>query len=788
MTLLTGVKKIVSAITLALFLTTNVYAAPKIVKVGTFKGLKRSPSADKADGFVKFDNVYIDEGNLRAVKGRDRLNSTALANTTTNGIWYYENFAGTTKKIVRMENTVLASYDVDGTNRTQLNTGLTNEKHDAKQIGDILYITSDTDGLYKWTGSGAATAISGVSAPSTVDFSSTTSPGGMTSGDDAVITPAYSTSNQYWRGSTGTSACFQYHSYINSTTTVASATNTTYSYKVSKWNSKQSIESEPSTADTATVTGSGTGTLFYTTCYPEFSDAACATLNATRCNAATVSYSGARSGTSGTMASAPTGVFDGYCVYRSVANGSDYFKQGCFIGGGNVYTDGTADSDLGPALDTTIDTITPPSYRYIGEFKGAMFLAQGTSISFSRTAVSAGTDLDTYWLATDTLDTGSSSPITGMHNTGNSLLFFMSNKVMELTGFGVQTFRFRTILSGVGSVSDEAIETDNNGDIIFFAGQAGVYKLKIGEQRTDPLTGSVNQGGAVIERISSPDLDNVFTGVDSQIVLSASDYANSHAYYDNDNDLYFLYIGQECFIFNNSNNQWSHLPATQMSASVFAKSPSVVGKPILTDNVGFMYRNWTGYENGIESGSVTGVITASGNTTLTCGACTFNTTGDGLKGLWIYLNNDDGEWRQIASNTGTQITVSSAWTVNPITSDTFYVGYVIPDFTTRQFEQMTQDAVPLNTRTHYFYLIHGKSESAQTLYYQTYENKKTYAENEHSIDLSVKFIEKLNIPMRANWVQFNFKTYIYNISNSIDNPLDINSYAVELEEGSEDIA
>lgn len=807
-------KKLISLLLSGLLIaSTPLYAAAKSTAViDEFKGLDRSANSDKTapGSHTRFDNVYVKDGNIQSVKGRNRLNSSALSNTTNNGFWYYENAAGTTKKLLRFENTVFASYDVDGTNRTSLNTGLTNEMHDAVQIGDTLYFTSDTDGLYKWTGSGAATAISGVAAPSSVDFSAASAAGGMTSGLDAIVIPKLSTSANYWKGSTSTGTCIQDFAYLppfvdgdscdqvlctdtatdpgsagsgncfdSTNFTKSCATTTTYGYKITKYSSVWGIESEPSTADTATLTGANTVTMTATNAFVQWTDAACSTGNRhTATTEVVTEYTGAQTSTTGTLASAPSAPFDGYCVYQTVAGGSDYFKSGCVTGGGSTYTNGKPDVSLGDPLDSTIDTINPPSYRYIEEFKGAIFLAQENTVYFNRLPVSSVTSADTYWLESDKFTTGSKKPLTGLHKTSDSLLMFTADRILELTGFGYSSFKLKPFVEGVGAVNDETIESDNDGNVIFFAGTQGVFKIRTYSQLQDDSSGAAisNQARVRLTRISSPSLDEMFKGTDSQIVLTVSDYATSHAYYDKDNDLYFLYIGEHCFILDNAKGIWSHVPAVKMGASLYRKSPSGAGQGVLIDTVGFFFNNWLGYENGIESGSVTGTITASGNTTLTCGACTFNTTNDGLKGLWVALLGDDQEieYRQIASNTSTQITVSTAWTVNPITSDIFYVAYIIPDFATKIY---SLEKPPKRSLINKFYITNELAASTQLLYYYSFEDKSTDANNAKSYDLSTNRIYENNFPMNAHWLQMRFRAYLYSTSESIASPLNLISYA-----------
>lgn len=804
-----------TALFLSILLTFNPYSFAETIKLadekGNNKGLQRIAADKIEDGsFTVFENLYIEDGSIQVIKGRDRLNAAAHADTVVKGMWYYENAAGSTKKIIVKESDEIVSYDTDGTNRTSLLGSLTNEWTDCKQVGDSLYCTSTTDGLYKWTGSGSAAAIAAVAAPSAEDFAATTGLGGMTPGLD-IIPAEKGTSVQV-----ETTGSIQYHpnantcynpltttqfSAVSGTTTTAAAvtsastdylssaqTTSTYSYKTTSHNSFWGIESEASAADTATLSGAST---FDVTCdetfvnYPSSTTcAANATLNCIS-QSFLINEDGRETRTTASSAAAPSAPFNEYCYYRTAAGGEDYFLAFCSKTFSGTINDGKPDVALTRPLDTTIDTITPPAYRYIEEYKGALFLAEGETIQFTRLPVGATTDADKYWLETDKIKTGKNLPLTGLHTVANSMLITTEDTIQELSGFGVDSFRLRNVASGIGCVSDETIETDENGDVICFDGTKGVYKLRLLAQLTDDATGAeVDQPRTKFVKISSPYLDSVFQGNDSEIDLDPSTYSASHAYYDSDNGLYWLFIGQHAFIFNNANSQWTYVPATDMDASVWRKSPTSLGVGTLIDNVGFTYENWTEYENGIESGTVTGHPTSSTNSTVTDSTATFNTTSDGLKGLWIYLDNENGEWRQISSNTGTAITVSSNWTVNPTTADTYYVAYIRTNFKTKQYRFVDHTK---KSKVDYFYIAHNKSASTQNMDVLAYMGKETVAFNAYTINLATNYLDKVATPMgdKDGFWQFEGISYVYSTSASIAPPIDIITIYAEAKERDE---
>jgi hypothetical protein len=784
------------AISLCFVLPFTAHAAQLYV-VDVHKGLQRNPDPDRiGDGAnEKFDSAYIRDGNLRVVKGRDKLNSTAHSDTVSNGLFYYENAAGSTKKIIQAESDELVTYDVDGTNRTQIGSSLANVAWDCVQIADAMYCTNTTNGIYKWSGSGSASALGSVSAPSSVDFSATTGNGGLTSGLDMLLTPSIAFDDSCAIPTTATAAtgCISLTSFDTAGSSIACgtgddgvletcATTTTYGYKITHWHSIQNIESEASSSDSVTLTGDNTFSWGGSSCTPCDQDCGSGGANcnngaglASCCAGIEYTTTGKQTRTTGTLASAPSAPWDGFCIYRTVAGGTDYFKVGCVTGGGTAYTDGKPDTGLTALLDTTIDTISPPAFRYIGEYKGVLFAGEGDTVRHTRLPVGAISGGDTYWLDTDKIVTGARTPITGLHTTSNSFLIFTSDRIIEVTGFGFDSFRQKVLVDGIGTVADETIETDNNGDVIFFSGVEGVYKISVGRQETDDLLGSLMGGQSKVTRISSPFMDEVFRGTDEQIDLDPSDYSASHAYFDRDNDLYFLYIGNECFIFDNKNNAWSHIPGTKMKNSVYRKSPNSAGQGVLMDNLGFMWNNWTGYENGVESGTVTGNPTSSANSTLTDSGASFATSGSGLAGAWVIAVDTSGtmQYRRITSNTSTVLTVETNWTSNPATTSTYYVGYIVFDVLTKQYSVVKP---PKETEIIESGVVHNKSASTQNLTWSYYDTKSTTANASFVFDLSAYYSDSFGTQVRSKWLQFGMRAFVYNTSNSVVPPVDIISW------------
>jgi hypothetical protein len=121
--------------------------------------------------------------------------------------------------------------------------------------------------------------------------------------------------------------------------------------------------------------------------------------------------------------------------------------------------------------------------------------------------------------------------------------------------------------------------------------------------------------------------------------------------------------------------------------------------------------------------------------------------------------------------------VSSAWTTNPAVADSYYIAYIIPDFTSKQY---SFGKVPEKTNLNFVYVIHGKSDTTQSLYLDllSYVDRSITAENAKSFDLTTNYVDKIGIKGFGFWHDIEMRTFIYNASNTIDPPLNILEYGL----------
>lgn len=115
------------------------------------------------------------------------------------------------------------------------------------------------------------------------------------------------------------------------------------------------------------------------------------------------------------------------------------------------------------------------------------------------------------------------------------------------------------------------------------------------------------------------------------------------------------------------------------------------------DSFGFVYEDESGANYGAgSSGTKSGTATAAGTTSLTDSAATFNTYGDGLKGVsvCIFSGKGAGQTAVIQSNTGTVLTVD-AWSagIAPDTTSKYIVGGIDSVFYSKEFDFDDQTSI-----------------------------------------------------------------------------------------------
>jgi hypothetical protein len=132
-------------------------------------------------------------------------------------------------------------------------------------------------------------------------------------------------------------------------------------------------------------------------------------------------------------------------------------------------------------------------------------------------------------------------------------------------------------------------------------------------------------------------------------------------------------------------------PETYNHPSCYLHDLDVTGKPACFHGAGnFIVQDDTGDQDLCDDadGTVQGTSTAYATTSLTDGAATFVTTGDGLKECYVHIFSATGTHkgsRKISSNTATQLTWATALAGQAV-GDVYYIGSVWAYWRTKDFQ------------------------------------------------------------------------------------------------------
>jgi len=275
----------------------------------------------------------------------------------------------------------------------------------------------------------------------------------------------------------------------------------------------------------------------------------------------------------------------------------------------------------------------------------------------------------------------------GLGIAHNQLVIFKKKHYYNLSGSSPSDFVLTPISSINGCVSHQAIANDDLGNLIF-PSEKGVY---------------ITDGNSDVS-ISDANIQNIFSGENNPPFMVDKDRLQyCHAVYDSLNKRYMLWVSSDgstitdkCLVYDF--NKIDGVAIGWTIFSVRANASAIIedtdGKPQVffgdTNGLVYYFDKDTTNDGAGMSGSETrrGTATSGGNTTLTQSTATFNTTGDGLKGCWIKILSGTGvgQERMITSNTGTAITVSSAWTTNPDSTSVYAIGYIDSFWVSKVFD------------------------------------------------------------------------------------------------------
>lgn len=280
----------------------------------------------------------------------------------------------------------------------------------------------------------------------------------------------------------------------------------------------------------------------------------------------------------------------------------------------------------------------------------------------------------TYWLPVNP-DDGDEG--TGLGIVHNQWCLCKKNHLYILSGTSPSDFTLTAISSPGGFISHWSLANDDLGNLIG-ASEKGVY---------------ITDGNSLIS-IADETIQNIFSGENNPpFSVDKSRLKYCHGVYDRLNKKYRLWVSSngssitdKCLVcdFNKVEGVmigWS-VETIRANASAIIEDSDGSPQVFFGDTTGFVcYVAPTATNDGagIAAGETRrGTATAGASTTLTQSTATFNTTGNGLKGVWVKIlsGTGAGQERKISSNTATVLTIDPAWTVTPTATSVYAIGYI----------------------------------------------------------------------------------------------------------------
>jgi len=287
--------------------------------------------------------------------------------------------------------------------------------------------------------------------------------------------------------------------------------------------------------------------------------------------------------------------------------------------------------------------------------------------------------------AQDIIEGEANDILMGLGIVGNATLAMKRLSTHLLEG-NYPPFTVSKLSSVIGCISHDTIVQDENASALWLSGEQGVAYC---------------DGSSV--SIISQKIQEIFSA-GHVLSLNAARFSYAHAVYDAKNKLYYLFcssaassVNDVCIVLDRSVGtsdpnswNWYYFTGIEASASTIVYSSTGLASIYITDYDGFQYQLNTGWYDGIASGTLSGTATSAAASTLNDTGATFYTTGSGLRNipLLIYKVSTGETWvYKITTNTGTQLTISGAFTEIPNTSDyKYYIGGYQIDWKSKQFE------------------------------------------------------------------------------------------------------
>ena len=212
------------------------------------------------------------------------------------------------------------------------------------------------------------------------------------------------------------------------------------------------------------------------------------------------------------------------------------------------------------------------------------------------------------------------------------------------------------ISAAIGCASHDTIVQDEKGNAVWLAGEQGIATC-------DGFTVS----------LVSDILIELFDG-SHDLGFNTAKFSQSHAIYDTTKRWLWLFIASKnsttndvCLIWDRasldpSKWKWYYFTGIEAMCSAIVYDANNIASVYIGDYDGFVSQLWVGYNDGVQTGTLSGTPTGGTPIEMIDSTAVFTTAGSGLKAMGLVLYdtvNKSFEKRKILSNTGTVITIEN---------------------------------------------------------------------------------------------------------------------------------
>lgn len=328
-------------------------------------------------------------------------------------------------------------------------------------------------------------------------------------------------------------------------------------------------------------------------------------------------------------------------VYRTVAGGSTFLFHSTRSAPFSAFNDTTADASLGSALASTTRVQITDISDIADRNDRIFFIRKNDPLLY-------------YTISGKRTETESSATLAALNNfevpvalarTLNSLIVLGEKSIQVLFGDRAENYSLARVESNAGCMARASVRVFE--DVVYFLGNRKVYAFDGINPPVDISTDDILP--TIRDDIDWTKMDAVHADIDVANREYLLTYRRTGSY--NDRVLRYRIDTKEWY-------------QDDDVVSCFGELDNASDTPTLfhSDDMGYCYeRRKNHFHAGLSVGTLSGTATGGSTTTLIDSGADFDTTADGLVGLFVEITHATGvrETTRITSNTGTQLTFAA---------------------------------------------------------------------------------------------------------------------------------